>query len=162
MDRREKMSSNKFFEGIPVLPTRFATWAPWGSPPEEGTTFLCFSLSFLWLLTAPFSSPHSYHYFRCRVRYTRSKVHVVVDRQEGTHKNEPDFQHLLQSRKTAVWNDFSLAKALHARLLVCDSFLYSIESSKSTGAYVFELFSTGGRPNDRLTPHFVHRWHDEF
>lgn len=24
----------------------------------------------------------------------------------GVHKSEPDFQHLLQSRKTTVWNDF--------------------------------------------------------
>lgn len=81
-----------------------------------------------------------------------------------THKSEPDFQHLLQSRKTAVWNDFGLAKAFACApsRLRRDAFLYSIESSKSTGAYVFELFSTEGRPNDRLTPLSFTRWHDEF
>lgn len=118
----------------------------------------------------------SYHYFRRRVgtlegRRRRSCL--------GVHKSEPDFQHLLQSRKTTVWNDFdyvyrrslcmpplSLSRFVppfRSLAPAQGAFSYSIESSESTGAYVFELFNgVGGRLNDRLTPLLARRRREEF
>ena len=152
------MSSNKFLEGIPVLPTRFATWAPLRKSSQKRRNdfslplSLCLSVS----LTAysPSSSPRSYHSFRCWVRYTRSRVDVVVvDRRKGiciyiyTHKSKPDFQHLLQSRKTTVWNDFSLAKAFTLR---------AFSSGDATPSYILlslpkapeHMFSNCSQPGD--------------
>ena len=157
--RSEKMSSNKFLEGIPVLLTRFATGPLEEVPPEERTIFFSVSLSLSLSLFSDCLQPVLFSSF-VSLFSMLGLVHSFKGRRRRrssggyTHKSEPDFQHLLQSRKTAVWNDFGLAKAFACApsRLRRDAFLYSIESSKSTGAYVFELFSTEGRPNDRLTP----------
>lgn len=81
--KRDLRASNKFLEGIPVL-ARFATGPLEEVPPQKERPFSVFFLSLLAPYSS-FSSPHSYHYFQCRVRYTRLRVDIVVDRQEGIH-----------------------------------------------------------------------------
>lgn len=135
--KRDLRASNKFFEGIPVL-ARFATGPLEEVPPQKERSFPVFFLSLL----DPYSSFSSLHSI---IIFMLGSVHSFEGRHRRrssggyTHNSEPDFQHLLQSRKTTVWNDFGLVKALHMCFFVCDAFLYSIESSKSTKSICFRI-----------------------
>lgn len=159
--KRDLRASNKFLEGISSS-GKIRDWAPWGSPSVKGTIFLCFSFSLFWILIV-----RSLLFIRIIIFNVGFGTLVWGSTSSSIVRRVYTQQRAWFSASAPVKKDRSLE-----RLWSSKGFAYVLSRlrrllifywvfQKHQAAYVFELFSTEGRSNDRLMLSFD-QWHDEF